>query len=193
MRPPILAVMVAAATLALYRHFHPPQAAPALALAAPDLLVNVAAFLQDDARWGDDDLAGGRFGDIGCAVTSLAMVAAHHGFAVTPGALNAWLREHGGYTKDGWVHWGRIEQFTGGRLALSYAGGADDARLARELAAGRPVVVKVLVGKVAHWVVVVGRDRGVWYVRDPLDETLSILPITRYSSGILAMRAFAGS
>ena len=62
-------------------------------------------YCQRDPRWAGDwlgpDEGGGTLGGSGCAVTCAAMVATAVGCVVTPGALNRWLCELGGFSSVG--------------------------------------------------------------------------------------------
>jgi len=61
----------------------------------------VPAYSQRDLRWAGDQLGpsrgGGTLGGAGCAVTCAAMLATAVGCDVTPGELNKWLSENGGF------------------------------------------------------------------------------------------------
>lgn len=58
-------------------------------------------FSQRDPEWRGDQLGpdpdGGTLGNLGCAVSVAAMIAASAGLETDPRQLNAWLTEHDGY------------------------------------------------------------------------------------------------
>ncbi|MBE7158833.1 MAG: hypothetical protein INR62_10460, partial [Rhodospirillales bacterium] len=59
----------------------------------------VDLFLQGDPKWGHDPLGNSvhNLGQVGCAMTSAAMVMRFYGVDTDPGRLNVYLRENGGY------------------------------------------------------------------------------------------------
>ncbi len=80
------------------------RVADQLKTALQDSLV-VPAYSQYDPKWAGDQLGpdrgGGTLGGAGCAVTCAAMMATSVGCNVTPGGLNTWLGENGGFFAEG--------------------------------------------------------------------------------------------
>lgn len=127
---------------------------------------------------------------VGCTLTSIAMGLSGLGHPLTPGEVNEKLTQNGGFTKNGYVIWGKVATLTEGAIEVvtvdnSYA------RLDRELAANRPVIVKVLLGGVVqHWVLVVGKERQEYIALDPLNKAKQPVPLSSLSNKIYAMRVF---
>ena len=170
----------------------PAPAAPTDAAAARSVLA-VPLFKQWDPRWADQPLGrtSEKMRDVGCTVSCVAMVFSAGGLPTTPGELNAWLREHGGYTERGWLIWGKCAEYSGGRLVLDYFGEPDVAVIERALDAGRPAIVKVVLpGGAPHWVVVVGREGGQYLVNDPLDDSTGPVSLERLGGRAWALRVF---
>ncbi len=72
-------------------------------------------FSQRDPRWKDDPVgvSGATVGEIGCAMTSVAMVLKFYGIETDPGLLNAWLSTYDGYTADGRIYWTKTNEYSG--------------------------------------------------------------------------------
>ena len=158
-----------------------PTSAQAASLPVPTSspTINVPLFLQIDNLWNQQPLgtcAGVTLDSAGCAVTSLAMVSAKYGAAVnssagygmTPGILNAWLKDHGFYgaALTGGaclLEWGLLP------TGIVYTGSdASFDHLDRELAAGRPVIAQVHnAGTVMHFVVITGSNGATYDINDP--------------------------
>jgi hypothetical protein len=68
-----------------------------------EVLLDVPFFSQKDPAWSDDYLGDSRYkiGNSGCALTSLAMVAAYAGADTDPGRLNTSLTAAGGVDSEG--------------------------------------------------------------------------------------------
>jgi len=154
---------------------------------------HVPLFKQWDPAWGDDNLGNTRekMRYAGCTVSCVAMTFAHLGVPATPKGLNDWLKANGGFTSNGLLIWSKAVEFTGGRLLLDYAGEGDGARIDRALAAGRPVLVKVMLeGGIPHWVLVVGTEGREYLVNDPLGLEKEPIKLSTFGGRIYAMRIF---
>lgn len=142
--------------------------APAAGAAAARLISpRVPHFSQGDPRWADRIL--GRGSTIvrqGCAVCCVAMVLCHHGRAVTPATVDAFLDVHDGYAGDS-IKWSVAAQCAAqgaGPLRYDRRAGPESevlAQLLARLAAGRPTLVRVDYGvdmdlTYNHFVVAVG-------------------------------------
>lgn len=65
------------------------------------------------------------------------------------------------------------------------------ARIDRELAANRPVIVKILLGGIVqHWVLVVGKEGHEYIALDSLNKTKKPVLLSSLSSNIYAVRVF---
>ena len=57
------------------------------------------------------------------------------------------------------------------------------------LLAGQPVLVKVFIDKIIpHWVLVAGKEGTNYWMRDPLNETKVLEPLSKYGSDIFGVR-----
>ena len=111
------------------------------------------------------------------------------GHTIDPGQLNAALIAESGFTPKGWLMWDAISRITKGaiRADIHEAPSLDgmDACLAR----GDYPIVKFLIGGVIpHWVQVVGKDKGTYFMRDPLIDEAAAIPLTRRTPIILSVR-----
>ena len=156
--------------------------------------IEAPAFKQADPRWAADALDGShstlRHG--GCAVCSAAMMLAHFGVDTDPGRLNRFLSESGGYASGDLLVWDKLVDYSQGRLREVYRGPARTQILERNLAAGNPVIAKVLIrGRISHWVLVVGTDGPEYLANDPLGADTSPVKLSRYGDRMYALRVFA--
>jgi hypothetical protein len=134
------------------------------------VVLPVPAFAQDDPRWSDVPLGPSTdtLGDEGCAVTSAAMVAAFYGIKTDPQQLNAFLTRKDGFTGDGLIHWNRVPLIAPAHLALAYNGGPSYELIDSNLLAGNPVIVLIRLPEGGyHFVVIVGKERLNYLIRDP--------------------------
>lgn len=71
-------------------------------------------WLQYDSRWGSKTLGscGDTMSEIGCAVTSIAMLVVHSGSksesSFNPGTLCDYLSKNGGFDSYGNIYWGAV-------------------------------------------------------------------------------------
>ncbi len=155
------------------------------------LISGVPMFKQRDARWADDSMkpSVATLRGYGCLVCCVSMLFAHQGVETTPKKLNRYLGRQGGYTLSGLLKWDPCAAYTSGRVRVDYLGGPDGRRLAREMANGNPVIVKVqLPSGVFHWVLVVGFADGEYLVHDPLGEESGPVKLSQFGRIIYAMR-----
>ncbi len=163
------------------------------ARAAKRELLAVPLYKQWDPAWADQEIGGTgeKMSRIGCLVCCVAMVFSHYGIETSPEELLAYLNRNDGFTERGWLKWGPAADFSRGRARLDYRGDADPARIDAELAAGNPVIVKVMLpGGITHWVLVVGREGREYLVNDPLGEEKEPVKLSRFGEMIYAMRIF---
>jgi hypothetical protein len=110
---------------------------------------------------------------VGCAMTSLAMVLSKYGYSYTPGTLNTALDDLRGYklstdSTRGDVKWQTVSQIDPAleakvRMVNQKHPGAAEKLLDADLSAGRPVIL----GVGGHFVVAVGKTDGVYDILDP--------------------------
>ncbi len=160
----------------------------------PPVRIEAPVFKEADPRWAADALDGSRstLGRGGCAVCSAAMMLAHFGVDTDPGRLNRFLSANGGYASGDLIVWDKLVEYSQGRIREVYRGGARAEILERNLAAGNPVMAKVLIrGRTQHWVLVVGTDGPECLANDPLGAEASPVRLSRYGERIYALRVFA--
>lgn len=159
---------------------------------AEPLLLPVPDFRQDDPAWAADTIGGSdeTVKAVGCALSSAAMVSSFLGVPCTPRELNRRLKAIDGYTRRGWLRWQAVAEASEGRLRLTYAGGPDHRRLDAALRAGLPAIVRVPLGRLGHWLVVVGKRGRDYLVNDPLGASSSPVALTSVADRIEAMRIF---
>ena len=187
-----LAGLVAAVTVAVGHWIPPPIPVRGGESFAEPILLPVPDFRQDDPAWAADTIGGSdeAVKAVGCALSSAAMVATYLGVPCTPRELNHRLKQIDGYTARGWLRWQAVADASDGRLRLTYAGGPDHQRLDACLRAGVPAIVRVPLGSLGHWVVVVGKRGRDYMVNDPLGQHPSPVPLASVADRIQAMRIF---
>jgi peptidoglycan hydrolase CwlO-like protein len=114
---------------------------------------------QRDSRWGDDNIGSSSepMWEVGCLVTSVAMVLKEHGVNVTPADVahdSSYFFSDTAYMN---LPWG------GGKFTSSW--GDDQSAIDSKLAAGEPVIVAVRGG--AHFVVLKSGSNGNYIMDDP--------------------------
>ena len=155
-------------------------------------LTDAYVFAQRDPKWENQTMGStdDRVGDYGCTLTALAMAASNLGAPTDPGALNTALSANGGYTDRGWLIWGAVPKVTQGQIEVVFhdepSHAAIDACLTTE--DGYPLVKFMLGGRIQHWVVVVGKERRSWLIRDPLLMTDAPLVLEARAPKIRAVR-----
>lgn len=151
-------------------------------------------YLQTDARWASDGLGGGleplRY--VGCTICALSMALAHHGIQMDPPTLNRTLAESDGFTRRGWVKWDALRRVTSEKINVLLPRHPTNRDIDTALAAGNPVLVKVLLPSgFQHWVLLVGRDGREYLMKDSLGDGRTLQPLSSLGSDILAVRVVA--
>jgi hypothetical protein len=140
-------------------------------------------YLQGDSRWEDStyDNSSLTLGDLGCALTCMAMVLKAYGVDVDPGRLNDWMKENNGFKSTG-VKWVAIDRYPNSPVkdGKPIGGGIgsktlpDLSTMDAALSEGRPVIAQVLNQDTGnhHWVVVTGKtSRSDYTILDPGGKT----------------------
>jgi len=154
-------------------------------------VIETPAYLQRDKAWAEDRIGGTgeSFGRVGCTVCCLAMGLAHFGIQKTPGELNEWLKTHEGYSPRGWLRWESVPKLTGGKVHVDFRAPLKHETIDAALKARQPVLAKVFINRViTHWVLIVGKEGVEYVVRDPLGGGGKPELLSRYSSGVHAIR-----
>jgi ABC-type bacteriocin/lantibiotic exporter with double-glycine peptidase domain len=148
-------------------------------------------YSQRDKRWAAEPIGGSGkpLKAVGCAVCCLSMALAQHGIERTPAELNRALKAAEGYSSKGWIRWAALEPATDGQSRAEILWHPTNHEIEACLAAGNPVLVKVAPPPmIQHWVLLVGRDGQDYLMKDPLDETKTVKPLSSLASDILAAR-----
>ena len=158
----------------------------------------VDLFLQGDPKWGKDPLGNSvhNLGQVGCAMTSAAMVMRFYGVDTDPGRLNVYLRENGGYDEDNDLIWEGPAMLAPDRVRKAYEDLPSYYLMDSNLLHGNPVIVRLrLPNGVTHFVVVMGKEGFNYLIRDPSSAGLrkGVYPLREIGSNIEALRYYEKS
>ena len=154
-------------------------------------LVDRVQFLQNDQRWAQQTLGGSNenLKSDGCLVTASAMALVNLGFKTDPGDLTNRLKAQKGFTKNGWLIWSGLERTTGGRVKTIFAERADDEQVRSCLRdKAYPLVRFPLKSGSTHWAMVVGETQNGFYIRDPMVNSSTPIPLSSRAAKIEAVR-----
>jgi len=154
-------------------------------------MIETPIYLQHDRAWEGERIGGTgeTLGSVGCTVCCLAMGLSHFGIQQSPKELNAWLRANDGYSLRGWLRWESLSKLTGGNIYVDYRAPLGHDTIDAALKARQPVLAKVFINRVVtHWVLVVGKDGTEYLAQDPLGNGKTPVRLSRYSSGVHAIR-----
>ena len=152
-------------------------------------------FLQTDRRWARHRMGGSNesLESDGCLVTAAAMALVNLGFQTDPGDLNRSLKDYGGFNSRGWLVWSGLERATGGKAKTVFydrknaKNNKNDVRAC--LAAGYYPLVKFdLPSGQNHWVMVVKDTKQGFYIREPMVNSRSPIPLSSRTRTIDAVR-----
>ena len=159
-------------------------------------------WLQSDSRWGSMTLGanGETMSQVGCAVTSLAIIAVHSGCAddssFDPGVLCRYLREHDGFDSFSNLYWSAVSgllpdlSFRKKQSFSSNTKSMITAEIAANINAGYYIIISV--GYDSHWVAVDTVKDGEVLIMDPAQNATNNLFDKYDASGILQMRLYKG-
>ncbi len=155
----------------------------------------VSLFLQGDPAWGQDQLGESvhTIGQVGCAMTSAAMVMKFYGIDTDPGRLNVFLRENGGYDEDNDLRWEGPVALAPDRVRHVYEDLPSYYLMDSNLLHGNPVIVRLrLPNGITHFVVVMGKEGFDYLIRDPSMNGLrkGVYPLREIGSNIEALRFY---
>ena len=155
----------------------------------------VTLYLQGDPVWGQDQLGQSihTMGQVGCAVTSAAMIMKFYGLDTDPGRLNIFLREHGGYDENNDLKWEGPTVLAPERVRHVYEDLPSYYLIDSNLAHGNPVIVRLhLPSGSTHFVVVMGKQGFDYLIRDPSAAGLrkGVYPLRELGSKIEALRFY---
>lgn len=155
----------------------------------------VPLLLQGDPRWGHDPLALSvhTMGQVGCAVSSAAMVMKYYGFDTDPGRLNNFLRDNGGYDEDNDLLWEGPPKLAPGKVQKAYEDLPSYYLIDSNLRRGNPVIVRLrFPNGITHFVVVMGKQGFDYLIRDPSHAGLTkgVYPLKEICKNIEALRFY---
>lgn len=151
-------------------------------------------YLQADPRWAHEKIGGSgeELRAVGCTNCCLCMAFAQHGIMFTPAELNQKLIEADGYTERGWIKWDAVEEVSHKRVRIDIPEKPSHRDINQALAAGNPVLVKIVYRPgVLHWVLLVGREGREYLMKDPLGDGKTLGLLSAYNSNILSVRIVA--
>ena len=128
------------------------------------------SYAQADARWGEERLGptDRTLAAEGCAVSSAAMALGHYGIRATPGELNRFLLENGGFTEQGWIYWEAAAEFVPGRVRHAYEDLPSYRLMDWNLWLKNPVIVRIRrPAGGTHFVLLVGKVGYEYVALDP--------------------------
>lgn len=148
-------------------------------------------FHQQDARWADVRMGGSgdRLASDGCLVAAAAMALSNLGFRTDPGDLTFRLKANDGFNDRGWLVWSGLERVTAGRAKTRFYQTADKSDIRKCLADGYYPLIKFSLdtGR-SHWALVVAQAGDEYYLRDPMVNYQTPIPMSARTNGISALR-----
>jgi hypothetical protein len=155
-------------------------------------LPDQARYLQNDPRWSAVHMGsatGNTLRMAGCTVTSVATAMTNLGLPFNPGELTAALTTEHGFTPQSWLIWDAVSRVSKGALRVDYYKEPSQSDLDACLVRGDYPIVKFRIFKVIpHWAVIVGKQHGTYFARDPLIDEAEPIPLTRRTPVIYAVR-----
>ena len=157
--------------------------------------LSVPLFLQGDDRWANDHLGTSprTMAQVGCAVTSAAMVMNFYGLDTDPGRLNTFLFAHGGYDENNDLRWEGPTVLDPTRVKHVYEDLPSYHLIDSNLRQGNPVIVRLsLPSGWTHFVVIMGKQGFDYLIRDPSRNGLrkGVYPLREIGSKIYALRYY---
>jgi hypothetical protein len=148
-------------------------------------------FKQWNPSWSKQTLGAtdSPMGSTGCTVCSLAMALTSRGFQFDPPSLNRQLAKHQAFTHSGLLIWAGVSAVTKGDAKAHLDDRPTHGAIDAQLAAGNPVIAKVLYdNRIWHWVLITGKSATNYLIHDPLSSGPEYETMTAYPRGIYAIR-----
>lgn len=159
----------------------------------PDGLLDVPHYSQTDPLWAQDIIGASNFnvGAKGCLLTITAAGLTYFGFECNPMAYNCLATSRGGYlitTENGKkyanMYWQFPDVLTKGQIVRdeyqTFASGAGWEQSANAiLAKGKPVWCEVRLNNYQHWVMILGKVDGDYWILDPIDGQVKVMNYPR--------------
>ena len=155
----------------------------------------VTLFLQGDDKWADDHLGNSprTMAQVGCAVTSAAMIMKFYGLDTDPGRLNTFLLANGGYDENNDLRWEGPAALAPTKVKHVYEDLPSYHLIDSNLEHGNPVIVRLsLPSGWTHFVVIMGKQGFDYLIRDPSKAGLrkGVYPLKEIGSKIYALRYY---
>ncbi len=155
----------------------------------PDGLLDVPHYSQTDPLWAQDIIGASNFnvGAKGCLLTITAAGLTFFGFQANPMAYNCLASSRGGYLiteengkKYANMYWKFPDELTKGLIVRdeyqTFASGTGWESSANGiLAKGKPVWCEVRLNNYQHWVLILGKVDGAYWILDPIDGAVKEL------------------
>ncbi len=190
----LLGILVVATAIFAWKHFHHRPPGTGIAVAggrAMDTRISTPLFKQWDTAWSQQPLgkSNAPMQSTGCTVCCLAMALSSKGFPIDPGRLNGQLTAHNGLTSSGLLIWSGVKEVTNGSWRAHVEDRPTHEAIDSQLAAGNPVIAKVLYdNRVWHWVLITGKSATEYLIHDPLSPGHEFERMEDYPRGIFAIR-----
>lgn len=150
------------------------------------LVLNVPKYMQCSSPWGSQQIgfcASNTICQLGCAVTSIAMLLKGNGANVDPGTLNTFLKgQHNGYVNGCEINWPVACSFPNSTMSFVSFHSVTTTKLKSEIDEQDPVIVEVDLpnSNLSHFIVVYGYNNNGnsfsdFLVHDPLLSNSSTL------------------
>lgn len=155
----------------------------------------VPFFSQSDPLW-SYELLGPTYqtvGQVGCAITSAAMVLKGYGVDTDPQRLNQFLTANAGYTPNGWLYWEKAAAMApAGQVEKAYEDLPSYELIDNNLLRGNPVIIRLTLDNgTTHFVVIVGKQGWDYLILDPArTPSWGVYPLKQLTSKIEALRYF---
>ena len=155
----------------------------------------VPLFLQGDDHWANDHLGTSphTMAQVGCAVSSAAMVMKFYGLDTDPGRLNNFLLATNGYDENNDLRWEGPTALAPDRVKHVYEDLPSYHLIDSNLSRGNPVIVRLnLPSGWTHFVVIMGKQGFNYLIRDPSKAGLrkGVYPLKELNSKIYALRFY---
>lgn len=148
-------------------------------------------YLQGDPAWKNDTIGGSNetISNVGCTLCCASMALYHQGIYNTPRTLNAILKNNEGYTPAGWLKWDVIESISKGYIIIDELPKPRYEDIDNALKSGASAIVKIKVKEPNyHWVLVVGKYRYDYIVKNPGASSKTQQSLSALSKQIYAVR-----
>lgn len=137
-------------------------------------LLNVPIWSQHDPRWANDRMGSSyvTIGQQGCLVTSTSSLLNYLGIDVNPKSYNHLLSTNYGYALPHNMYWKMPEILWAGQVELAEYetfryGIGWESTVETILVDDRPALAEVKMDGMQHWVVIIGKINGVFWIYDP--------------------------